>query len=63
MEILTVDEVAGLLKLKRETVYELTRDRSQKRQAHPLPHMRIAGKLRFNKAAIIEWLQKLQQAI
>lgn len=62
MELLTLDEVAELLKLKRATVYELTRERSQKRQTHPLPHMRIAGHLRFNKAAILEWLQKLQQA-
>jgi excisionase family DNA binding protein len=62
MEILTLDEVAELLKLKRGTVYELTRERSQKRQAHPLPHLRIAGKLRFNKAGVLEWLQKLESA-
>lgn len=62
MELLTLDEVAELLKLKRATVYELTRERSQKRQAHPLPHMRIAGHLRFSKTAIFEWLGKLEKA-
>lgn len=59
MDILTIDEVAELLKLKRSTVYELTRERSQKQQDHPLPFMKIAGHLRFRRADIESWLEQL----
>jgi len=59
MDILTIDEVADLLKLKRSTVYELTRERSQKQQNHPLPFCKIAGHLRFRKADIETWLEQL----
>jgi excisionase family DNA binding protein len=58
--ILTIDEVAEMLKLKPSSVYELTRDRSQKRQTHPIPYMRIAGKLRFSREALQGWLLKMQ---
>lgn len=62
MELLTIDECAGLLKLKPASVYEMTRKRSQERQAHPIPFIRIAGQLRFNKAAIERWLLEMESA-
>jgi excisionase family DNA binding protein len=60
MEILTIDELAALLKLKRSSVYELTRERSRKRQDHPLPFIRVAGHLRFLKSDIEAWVDKLR---
>ncbi len=60
MELLTLDEVGQMLKIKPESVYELTRERSQKRQTHPIPFMKIAGKVRFSREAVQQWLLKLQ---
>lgn len=60
MELLTLDEVGQILKIKPTAVYELTRDRSQKRQNHPIPFIKVAGKVRFSREAINQWLLKLQ---
>lgn len=59
MEILTLEEVGALLKLKPSSVYELTRERSQARQKHPIPFMKIAGKVRFRRHDVEEWIEKL----
>jgi predicted DNA-binding transcriptional regulator AlpA len=59
MDILTLDDVAAILKLKRSAVYEMTRQRSQVRQDHPIPYIRIAGHLRFRRCDIENWLSRL----
>jgi excisionase family DNA binding protein len=56
MDLLTPDEVANILKIKPESVYELTR----KRAKTPLPFLRVAGKLRFSREAVQQWLLRLQ---
>jgi excisionase family DNA binding protein len=61
MEMLTPEEVGQLLKLKPGSVYELTRERSQKRQTHPIPFVKIAGKIRFSREAVNQWLLRLQE--
>ena len=58
-EIMTVDDVASLLKMSRRQVYELTRTRGQVRQDHPIPPLRINGNLRFRRSDIEAWLEKL----
>jgi excisionase family DNA binding protein len=58
--LLTVDETAKLLKLPRSTVYELTRTRGQE-NALPLPAFKVGRRLRFSKAAIINWLTQLEK--
>jgi hypothetical protein len=35
----------------------------QHKQTTPSPHMKVAGKLRFNKAAVTWWLQELDKTI
>ena len=60
--LLTLDEVGQLLKIKPSSVYELTRERSQKRQTHPIPFIKVAGKVRFSRDAVQQWLLKLQGA-
>ena len=59
-QLLTLEEVGQILKIKPESVYELTRQRSQKKQPHPIPFIKVAGKVRFSHEAISQWLLKLQ---
>jgi len=60
-EILTVDELAGLLKMSRRQVYTMCETRTRAKQEHPLPIMRVNGNLRFSKSAVETWLGKLQE--
>jgi excisionase family DNA binding protein len=49
--LLTIDEVCALLKLEPQTIYQLTyRGR--------IPHFKIANRLRFRLAEIMEWVEK-----
>jgi excisionase family DNA binding protein len=50
--LLTVQEVAGLLKVPVSWVYEHARARDKKR----LPHLKIGKYLRFRSQDIVEWL-------
>ncbi|SPF31609.1 hypothetical protein SBA1_100065 [Candidatus Sulfotelmatobacter kueseliae] len=63
-EILTVDELAALLKMTRRQIYSMTeqRTRNGNMRDHPLPVLRINGNLRFSRQAVTEWLQKLEKA-
>jgi predicted DNA-binding transcriptional regulator AlpA len=60
-EILTVNDLAKALQLSRSQIYDLTRQRGQVRQEHPLPILRIATNLRFRKRDVIEWLDTLSK--
>ena len=60
-EILTVDELASLLKMTRRQIYTMTESRTRAKQEHPLPIMRVNGNLRFSKAAVEAWLAQLQE--
>jgi excisionase family DNA binding protein len=61
-EILTVSELAALLKMTRRQVYTMMETRTRAKQEHPLPFVRVNGNLRFDKVAVIEWWKKLQEA-
>ena len=56
-ELLTVEEVAALLKVSPSWVYEHTRSRGTPR-AERLPHIRIGKYVRFEPAAIRAFLEK-----
>ena len=60
-EILTVQEVAALLKMSKRQVYTMceTRTRIGSMKDHPLPVLKINGNLRFRKADVDSWLGKL----
>jgi predicted DNA-binding transcriptional regulator AlpA len=60
-EILTIDEVAAWLKMTRGQVYTLTRKRSQARVDVAFPVLKINGNLRFRKADVEAWLNKIAQ--
>lgn len=60
-EILTVDDVAGLLRMSKQQIYEQTRRRARLRQPLPLPYLRINGNLRFRRSDIATWLDQLAE--
>ena len=51
MEILTVDELAALLKMTKRQSYTMTETRTLEggMKDHPLPVLKINGNLRFRK--------------
>jgi hypothetical protein len=58
-ELLTLDEVAALLKCTRRQVLELTRHRAQVRSKHPLPVFKLNAKmLRVRRSDFVTWLEK-----
>lgn len=60
-EILTVAELAAMLKMSKGQVYEMTRVRTRKgnMHEHPLPVLRINGNVRFRKRDVEDWIEKL----
>jgi predicted DNA-binding transcriptional regulator AlpA len=61
MEILTVGEVATMLRLSKSQVYEMTkpRTRSGDVREHPLPVLRKGSALRFIRKDVEDWVDKL----
>ena len=61
MEILTVKEVAVMLRLSVSQVYELTkpRTRSGDKREHPLPVLRIGTAVRFIRKDVEEWVERM----
>ena len=51
-DILTPDELAARLKVRRTWVYEQTRARNR----NPLPRLRTGRYLRFDWKKVVEWL-------
>lgn len=60
-EILTVDELAALLKMSKSQVYEMTRERTRTgaMRQNPLPVLKIHSNIRFRKRDIEAWLDRL----
>ena len=61
MEIMTVAEVAAMLRISKSKVYELTkaRTRSGEARSNPIPNLRIGSSVRFRKADVENWIEKL----
>jgi len=57
-EILTVQGVADLLKMKPAQIYEMCRARTRARRTYPHPMMRLNGNLRFRRSDILKWLEQ-----
>jgi excisionase family DNA binding protein len=55
LELLTVDEVAKLLKVSKSWVYEHTRNRATPR-SEQLPHIKLGKYVRFDPSAIRAFL-------
>jgi excisionase family DNA binding protein len=62
-EILTVEELATLLKMSKGQVYEMTKQRTRtgSMKENPLPVLKINGNVRFRKVDVDGWLVKLAE--
>ena len=60
-EILTVAELATMLKMSKRQIYEMTntRTRAGAMRDNPIPFVRINGNVRFRKSDIDVWIEKL----
>ena len=61
-ELLTVDDVAALLKVSKSWVYEHTRARGHHRRAG-LPHIKLGKYVRFNRRVVRAFLAKESRAL
>jgi predicted DNA-binding transcriptional regulator AlpA len=59
-DILTIAEVADLLKCKKSSIYNLTRNRGQARYDNPIPVLRLPMGLRFRRSSVWAWLKSLE---
>jgi len=61
MEILTVAELAAMLRLSKSQIYEMTkaRTRSGDIRQYPLPVLRFGASVRFRKSDVEAWVEKL----
>jgi|GEM_PF-2959712 len=55
-DILTVHEVADIIRCKPSSVYNLTRTRGLARYKHPIPHIKLPCGLRFRRSSVLKWL-------
>ena len=59
-EVLTLQEVARILKCRTGQIYELTRRRGQERSPKPLPVFAIHNKMkRIRRRDLMDWLDQL----
>jgi len=62
MEILTPEQLAQRLQVKRSWVYEQTRYRADIRNADPLPFIKLGLYLRFDWRDVLVWLERQKHA-
>jgi predicted DNA-binding transcriptional regulator AlpA len=60
--LLTVAEVAELLRCKPSSVYNLTRRTGRARYDNPVPVLRLPMGLRFRRSSILTWLESQETA-
>jgi len=60
LPVMTVGDVAAFLQTDRDSVRRMTGERAQHRSHHPIPFVKIGGKmLRFSRPAIEAWWNEL----
>jgi excisionase family DNA binding protein len=60
--ILTIDEVASLLRVSKKTVYEWTSQRGIERlRRNPFPVLRINSTIRFVREDVLAWINKQKE--
>lgn len=59
-ELLTVADLAAILKCKESSVYNLTRRRGRARYDNPVPVLRLPMGLRFRRESVMTWLRSLE---
>ena len=61
-DILTVAELASLLKCKVSSIYNMTRRRGKARYERPIPVLRLPMGLRFRRSSVLAWLSTQEKA-
>ncbi len=62
-EILTIDDVALLLKVSRRSVYEWTSERGRERmKCNPFPVLRINSTIRFVREDVLAWIKRQKES-
>lgn len=62
-ELLTMTEVASMLKVTKRTIGEMCRERTRQAQPNPIPVIRLNKKLvRFSRTAVERWIEEKQVA-
>ncbi len=56
-QIMTVDEAATMLRVPKSWVYERTR----RRGAEQIPHIKLGKYLRFERASIRTWVESMRE--
>lgn len=60
--ILTIDEVASLLRLSKRSVYELTSQRGKERfKRNPFPCLRIGDRVLFVREDVLAWIHRQKE--
>lgn len=59
-ELLTVSDLARILKCKESSIYNLTRRRGRARYDHPVPVLKLPCGLRFKRSSIMAWLDSME---
>ena len=59
-ELLTVSDLAAILKTKESSVYNLTRRRGRARYDNPVPVLRLPCGLRFKRSSVLAWLDSME---
>jgi excisionase family DNA binding protein len=64
MEILTINELAAMLKMSKRQIYSMTeaRTRTGPMKDNPIPFLKINGNVRFLRSDIEAWLQREREA-
>jgi hypothetical protein len=62
MELLTPEQLAERLQVKRSWVYVQTRYRADVRNADPLPFIKLGLYLRFDWRDVIAWLERQKRS-
>ena len=60
-DILTVAEVAEILKCKKSSIYNLTRNRGKARYDNPIPVLKLPMGLRFRRSSVLAWLKSQER--
>jgi predicted DNA-binding transcriptional regulator AlpA len=61
MTILTVQDVAELLKMSPSQIYSMTKARGRARMKHPIPILLVNGNLRFSLEKLEEWVKQMEE--
>jgi excisionase family DNA binding protein len=60
-DIMTLEEACAYLRISRGQAYDLTRNRGRVRQVHPIPVLRYGRSMKFRKASLDKWLERLEK--